>query len=395
MTSEGPWLAARPPTERPGPRDLPASADVVIVGGGLAGVACALFLAEGGARPVLLEARDDVGRGGSGRHPGILFGGTGEPPFRLLDALGEVRGREVYDFGRQSVDLLAERTPVARTGGLWVALDDREGAQMDANAAALERMGVTAVVLPEGAVEEMIGEAFGPALLVTEDALVDPAAAVADLAGAAEGLGARIFVRSRVTGVERVDAGVRVSVDGGSIVADVVVLAAEAASVDVHEFFHDKITPVREQALITAPTTLPLCVGIRGQQGWFGARTDVGGRLVVRGARWSTPHFEVGETEAVPGGPVAERLEGLLRARFPSLSGVPIVDRWAWIDAASCDGLPIVGPMPGSPRFLCLAGFNGNEAGLGVRAARVVADGLLTGRAPGLPQGFGPERFVG
>jgi glycine/D-amino acid oxidase-like deaminating enzyme len=188
--------------------------------------------------------------------------------------------------------------------------------------------------------------------------------------------------------------GVRVRVGDRDVVADAVVLAAEAWSPAVHEYFEDKITPVREHGLITAPTALPLYEGIRGQHGWFAARVDVGGRLVARGARWATPHMEVGERDETPSPKVIERLEALVRARFPSVAAVPVVDRWAWIEAATCDGLPIVGPIPGSARFVSCVGFGGS-AGMAVRAARAVADGLLGGRAPGVPASFGADRFVG
>ena len=48
--------------------------DVVIVGGGLAGLACALALQEGGVSSVILEASDGVGgRVRTDRHEGFLL----------------------------------------------------------------------------------------------------------------------------------------------------------------------------------------------------------------------------------------------------------------------------------------------------------------------------------
>ena len=50
---------------------LPAHAHVVVVGAGLAGTAVALFLAEAGWAPVVLEARSSPGHALSGRATGL------------------------------------------------------------------------------------------------------------------------------------------------------------------------------------------------------------------------------------------------------------------------------------------------------------------------------------
>lgn len=53
------------------PDGLPARADVVVIGGGIAGTATAAFLAEGGASVVLVE-RDAIAAGASGRNSGVV-----------------------------------------------------------------------------------------------------------------------------------------------------------------------------------------------------------------------------------------------------------------------------------------------------------------------------------
>ena len=69
------WWEAIEIGGEPEPGELPAKADVVIVGGGLTGLNCAIELGRGGARAVVLEA-EEFGFGASTRNGGGVSGGT-------------------------------------------------------------------------------------------------------------------------------------------------------------------------------------------------------------------------------------------------------------------------------------------------------------------------------
>jgi glycine/D-amino acid oxidase-like deaminating enzyme len=89
---------------------------------------------------------------------------------------------------------------------------------------------------------------------------------------------------------------------------------------------------------------------------------------------------------------VQGRIEAALRKHLPAAGAV--ARRWAWLDTYTCDGLPIVGPLPGSTRRIACTGFCGNDAGLAPAAAAAVAEGLLGSGRPDIPRCLTATRFV-
>jgi glycine/D-amino acid oxidase-like deaminating enzyme len=342
---------------------LPARVDVAVVGGGLAGCAAAGFLARAGVDVVLLEAGEAVG-GGTGI--GVLSLGVAEPADRLAESLGDARAGALYQFCLEDIDLLRALGTVEETGGWWRAVDGREAEALPAAAAAAQRIGVRV-------------ESHGDALFFPDEACFDAASAVERLCS-----GVRVATGARVT---RLLQGVGVAVGERVIRADAVVLAGGWSLAALDPWFAHKLTPVREQALEVAGA--PEIGAGRAGWGWTSWRA-AGGRLAVTGCRWATPHLEVGETDPVPGPAVQARLEAFARKHVPD---APVLRRWAWISTHGCDNLPLVGPLPGLPTWIALAGFGPTGPSLAVRSGRAVADGLLTGRTPGLPEFLAASRF--
>ncbi|HEY7611793.1 MAG TPA: NAD(P)/FAD-dependent oxidoreductase [Gemmatimonadales bacterium] len=94
--------------------------DVVVIGGGLAGLAAAERLADGGASVTLLEARDRLGGRVRTQHPA----GLGVPidmGAEWLSATGELHDL-IAGAGAHLVE--AEGRQLARTGGAWHDLSD-------------------------------------------------------------------------------------------------------------------------------------------------------------------------------------------------------------------------------------------------------------------------------
>lgn len=373
---------------------LPQRADVSIAGAGLAGLTAALYLARGGASVVVLEAAEDLGAGASGGQLGMACAGLTEPAFRLVHALGLDGAAEIYRFTKENIDLLAELVPTRDSGSAWVAIDDREAGQLDASAEALHALGVPVQRWSSDEASAHLGGGLvGPALFFPQDRSFDPATALTTLARLATEAGVTLVTGAAVTGVEQGDDGMTVHMGEASLDSEIVIAAAGAASAKVHPWLHDCILPIREQAA-QWPTPPPAFTPVaRGQYGYLHWRSTPQG-LQVAGCRWATPHLEVGETAAQISQPVQDKIEALAGRLYPEATTAPPTRRWAWIEAGSCDGLPFVGPLPGTARRIALCGFAGSDAALAVRAGKGVADGLLVGRAVGVPQRFTPRRML-
>src|SRR2546428_8910076 len=78
-----------------------AAADVAIVGGGIAGIASAYFLAAAGASVVVLEARG-VAEAASGRNAGFLLAGVAENFVAAARRYGEPSALRIWRLTRRT-----------------------------------------------------------------------------------------------------------------------------------------------------------------------------------------------------------------------------------------------------------------------------------------------------
>jgi glycine/D-amino acid oxidase-like deaminating enzyme len=346
-----------------------AVCEVAIVGGGLGGLACARFLADEGVNVVVID---------DGAPPGDIGAAWlthGEHPWRITASLGDDRAGELYRFGREGLALAARMLPFERSGGMWIAGDAREEDEIGRSIDALR-----AADMPVDEVDH--------GMRLPDEGIVDPCAARAALLGAIE------VHRSRVRSVDTDSSGVIVVTERGTVRCDAVVLAAGAGLRKIDGIFEEMIFPYRDQLRICADVEAqPSDRLVRTGLGWT-AYVRHGGRVAVTGARWATPHLEEGESEPVVVDAVQQKLDAFVASRLPAVAHQPVLERRAVIHTKSCDGLPLIGPLPGRPRFIACAGFHGNPVSWGLRAGRAVADGLLRGRSEGVPEFLAMTRMV-
>lgn len=176
------------------------SADVVVIGGGLVGLATAYRLLErdAGASVVVLEKEADVALHQSGRSSGVLHSG-------LYYAPGSWRATLCRE-GKAAIEAFAEAhgVPARRCGKLVVALDDAEAVRLDDLQQRGEANGLTGLrQLGPGELREIEPHVAGRrALYVPETGVIDFGAVARALAEEVRSRGGRIALGHEVVAIE-------------------------------------------------------------------------------------------------------------------------------------------------------------------------------------------------
>lgn len=350
------WLDETTPDVYPS-LDQDTSADVVIVGAGIAGIATAYHLASAGARPLVIDARM-VADAASGRNAGFLLAGVAENFVAAARRYGEERALRVWRFTRHNQKLVRELVSregidcdLAWNGSAQIAGDDEEWSEVRASADRLRAEGARVRVL-----------ANERTAVYEDDGELHPVRYVRGLARAAVARGARIHGRTRATAVAA--DGVRTErarVSAGAVVVCVNAYAAHLAPL--------RVRPVRGQMLATAPVPRRVferpAYAHRGYRYW---RQRADGRLLIGGWRDTAADEEVGEEERTTAR-VQDQLERFLRERA---SEATITHRWAGIMGFSHDALPYVGALESG--VFVNAGFTGHGMAFATATAELVAD---------------------
>jgi L-2-hydroxyglutarate oxidase len=197
--------------------------DVVVIGGGIVGLATALAVTEAqrGADVLVLEKADAVGTGQTGHNSGVIHAGIYYAPGSLKARLcraGEVATKEFCD---------EHEVPYATLGKLVVATDPAELERMRALAGRAAANGVEVREVGAAELRELEPDVTGVG------ALLSPRTAVVDFAAVCRALATELILRgvvvrtgTQVTGIREHPDRVEVDTPGGAVVARRVVACA-------------------------------------------------------------------------------------------------------------------------------------------------------------------------
>jgi glycine/D-amino acid oxidase-like deaminating enzyme len=367
------WLDEIMPDVHP-PLDEDTSADVAIVGAGIAGVATAYNVSQSGAKVVVLEART-VAEAASGRNAGFLLAGVAENFVAAARRYGEDRALRIWRFTRHNQELvraIVERERIACdlawNGSSQIAGDDEEWAEVRESAERLTKEGVRVRLTPADR-----------AAIYEEDGELHPVRYVRALAVAAVAAGTRIHDGTRAIAVSKGE----VRTERARVRAGAVVVCVNAYSQHLVPL---RVRPVRGQMLATAPVARRVferpAYANRGYRYWR-QRTD--GTLLVGGWRDTAADEEIGEEERTTPR-IQQQLEGFLREHCADAT---VTHRWAGTMGFSHDALPYVGPL--SNGVFVNAGFTGHGMAFAMATGELVGD-LLRRTKRSETDLFAPER---
>ena len=350
------------------------TADVAIVGAGIAGIATAYHLARAGVKPIVLEART-VAEAASGRNAGFLLAGVAENFVAASRRYGEDRALRIWRFTEHNQELV--RAIVARerigcdlawNGSEQIAGDDEEWAEVRASADRLGKESVHVRVVPDER-----------AAIYEDDGEFHPVRYVRGLAAAAIAAGARIHDRTRATSIAKGE----VRTGRALVRTSAVVVCTNAYAQHLVPL---RVRPVRGQMLATAPVARRVferpAYANRGYRYW---RQRADGRLLVGGWRDTAADEEVGEEERTTAR-IQDQLERFLRERSPEAK---VTHRWAGTMGFSHDALPYVGRLESG--VFVSAGFTGHGMAFATATGDLVAD-LVRDKRRSETDLFAPER---
>jgi D-hydroxyproline dehydrogenase subunit beta len=378
--------------------------DVVIVGAGVVGAACAMAAAQRGLRVMVVD-QGPVAGGTTGAGEGNLLVSDKQPGPELDLALLSLR------LWREASAHVELRTgggfELELKGGLAVAATDAAREELRDLARRQRRAGVTAIDVPAVGLpdhEPHLARDLAGGVLYPQDAQLQPMLAAARLLQAARRSRATVRTGVRVTGFLRSgESVIGVRTTAGDVPAGAVVNAAGTwgaavaalAGVDV------PVLPRRGVVLVTQP--LPPLVRHKVYAAEYVAdvASDEAGlesSAVVEGTPAGTiligaSRERVGFRRETPL-PVVRRLAAQAVRLFPLLADVALLRTYSGLRPYCPDHLPVIGPDPRAPGLLHACGHEGAGVGLAAATGSLLAQ-ILAGQAPDLDLApFRPERFA-
>ncbi|MDE0417408.1 MAG: FAD-binding oxidoreductase [bacterium] len=420
---------------------LPQRVDVVVIGGGIAGIASAWFLAERGDRVLVVEKGRIAGEQSSRNWGWVRQQGrdAAELPImmesnRIWRGLAAATGSGDLAFTQSACVKLVENEEAVGGMEAWHAIAREH--QLDT------------VLLGAGEVENRfaaMGGSFVGGMMTASDGRAEPERAVPAWARALKDRGVTVIEEcaARLPDIE----GGRITgviTEKGRVACDRLLLAGGAWSsgfaancgIDLAQLV------VRSTAARTHPSDdiLPLNMSVpglatrrRADGGYTVSTGDVAEHYVgppsfrhavrfvpllrksardvrLRPAapagfpgswgltrRWSADEESPYERQRVLNPPpsplVIRRLEERLPRRAPALARAGLAEAWAGMIDVTPDAVPMLGELP-IPGLFVATGFSGHGFGIGPAIGRIMAD-LVTGRSPGHDlQRFRPGRFA-
>jgi glycine/D-amino acid oxidase-like deaminating enzyme len=354
-------------------------ADVLIVGGGIVGAACAAAMAAAGVAVAVLEA-DTVGSGATAAGMGHIVVMDDSPAQLVLTR-----------YSQRLWDAFAEAAPARveyrRCGTLWVAADAEELQAARDKHTLYAAHDVPGEVLDAPALyecEPALRAGLAGGLLVPGDSVVYPPAAAEALLAQAKQHGGRVIAGMAV---RLVPGGVELA--GGSVIhSESIVIANGARAVELapelpispkkgHLAITDRYPGVVRHQLVELGY-VKSAHAPHGDSVAFNVQPRATGQLLIGSSR--QPDVATREVDYA----MLARMLARAVAYLPGLARLSCIRVWTGLRAATPDGLPLIGQHSARPGVWIAGGHEGLGITTSLATGQLLAAQML-GRTPPIP----------
>jgi D-hydroxyproline dehydrogenase subunit beta len=356
-----------------------ATYDVVIVGAGIVGAACAYECAAQGMRVAVVD-REIVGGGTTAAGMGhIVVMDDSEAQFALT--------RYSQELWQKLRPELTRDVEYEECGTLWVATDEEEMREVRRKETYYRSRRVPAEILDAGALEACepnLRAGMAGALLIPEDAVLYPPCAARYLMEQAQASGARLHLGLTVTGIGKAQVltttgefSTATIVNAAGIFAPRLTPGLEIKPRKGHLLITDRYPGFLRHQVVELGY-LKSAHSVTSDSVAFNVQPRVTGQILIGSSRQYGA--ENGNVETA----ILVRMLRRAEEYMPGLAQMSTIRAWTGFRAATPDKLPLIGPWPEDRTIFLATGHEGLGITTSLGTARLLVD-HLTGRTPEIP----------
>lgn len=381
-------------------KNIKKKADVVIVGGGIAGLSTMFWLKQSDPNlKVILVEKGNIGSGATGRNAGFVTCGSVEHFNRMIDHHGEKEALDIWNYSEENLKLLKEHVIKNDTdylmfennGSCSLASTKKEFEELQKSAELMKNLNINVEVLDSQNILSRLGATgFEGGIKYIDDATVNPTRLLDKLKNITEDENHQIYENSEVLSIETVGENRIVHTSRNEIETSIVILATNGYSPLLSDYFKGKIEPTRGQILATEPVPRFMESSCYANFVLDYFRQIPSGEVIIGGFRQLKKDVEKGYEDEISE-VIQEALEEFLHKHIPAVKEAKITHRWTGIMGFSQDGQPLIGSLPTDSSVFFLGGFTAHGLGLSFKSAKVLVDAIMEGKE--IPSFVSARRF--